>query len=241
MINIRVTNDSQRRLYGEVQNKINGAKEAMSLKTKSELLDAVFSLSSIEFVKTTNLRARSFSSSFHHVYEWGKVGNESGRLFRLIHTKRSGSSSVYYRFNDSRKVVPIPNSLKTPGPTGKYVRKSKLFKKKAEVMESGKPVSFTTSKNIVFLSGDGSLVFVPPGKNISIKSPGGDDTTGSFSKHFLSWWMTKPQEVAVKNGLYIKLQNSMARNLNVTGAGRSAASSAISSTLRGYSTTGSVI
>lgn len=241
MISVKITSDSQRRLYAEIQNKINGSKELTSLKTRSEILDATFALSSVEFVKTTNLRARSFSSSFHHVYEWGQVGRESGRLFRVFHTKRSSSSSVYYKFNNSRKVVPVSQSLKTPGPTGKYVKRSKIFKNKAEVMESGKPVSFTTAKTIVFPSSDGSLRFVPPGRNILIKSPGGEETTGAFSKHFISWWMTKPQEILQKNGVYLNLQNSVARSLNVTGAGRSAASSAVSRTLRGYSIVGSAI
>lgn len=240
MINLKITTDSQSKLYREVQNKISGAKEATSLKTRSELLDAVFSLSSLEFVKTTNMRARSFPASFHHVYEWGQVGRESGRLFRIMHAKRSTSSSVYYKFNNSKRVVPISSELKTPGNTGKFVKKSSIFKRKAEVMESGQPTSFTSSKTIVF-SNNGSLVFVPPGKNITIKSPGGEETSGAFSKHFLSWWMTKPQEVAIKNNVYGKMSNSIAQSLNITGAGRSASSAAISRVLRSYSLIGSVV
>lgn len=240
MINIKITKDSSQKLYREVQNKINGSKELTSTKTRGELLDAVFSLSSLEFLKDTNIRARSFPKKYHHVYDWGQVGKESGRLFRLVHTKRGTSSSVYYTFNNSRRVVPVSSNLKTPGKTGKYVRKSKIFKRKAEVMESGSPVGFTTSKTIVF-SGPEGLVFVPPGKSIYIKSPGGEETNNAFSEHFLSWWMVKPEQIALKNNIYAKLENSVAKSLNVTGAGRSAASSSISRTLRPYKLSGSVI
>lgn len=240
MINIKITNDSQKRLYSEIENKINGSKEATSVKTRRELTNAIFSIASLEFIKTTNLRARSLKSSFHHVYEWNKVGQESGRLFRILKTNNPTGATIYYKFNNSNKVVPISPELKTPGNTGKYVKKSKIFKRKAEIMERGTPVSFASNKTIVF-SEKGNLVFIPPGKTITIKNPGGSEAKGSFNSHFISWWMTKPLESASKSGIFIALEKSIAKALSRTGAGRSASSMAISQTLRKYELIGSVI
>lgn len=240
MINIKITTDSQKRLYSEIQNKINGSKEATSVKTKKELTDAIFSISSLEFIKATNLRARSLKSSFHHIYEWNKVGQESGRLFRLLKTNNVSGATVYYKFNNSTKVVPLSPEVKTPGSTGKYVKKSKIFKRKSEVMEKGGPVSFSSTKTIVF-SNKGNLVFVPPGKIITIKNPGGREVKGAFDAHFISWWMTMPMTIANKKGIFMQLENSIARALSRTNAGRSAASLAISQTLRKYELVGSVI
>lgn len=241
MINIGVTPESKNRLEVELKNKLDGIKELTSMKTKKELFDAVFSVSAPEFIKYTNFKARSLPNSFHHVYEWNSVGSESGRLFRLIKTNQVGPNGIiYYKFVNSKRRVPVPDILRNPGPTGKTVGASKIFKKKAEVMESGSPVSFVTKKTIAF-SSNNRIVFVPPGKSITIKYPGGKGTTASFDKHFVSWWMIKPAEIAEKVGMFKNLENSVSKSLNITNAGKSAASNAISRSLSKYRLIGSVV
>jgi hypothetical protein len=76
-----------------------------------------------------------------HVYEWGRVGDPGGRLFRLHRRKGSTNSfQITYNFINSRRVVPIHPRLREPGPTGKFVKKSSIFRRKADVMEQGLPV-----------------------------------------------------------------------------------------------------
>lgn len=241
MISIKITPESSKRMYAEINAKLDGAKELSSVRTKNQLMSTAFSLSSMKFIKQTNSLARSAKKRFHHVYEWGGSGKESSRLFRLLKKQvTGGNASVYYKFNNSRKMSPIASSLKVPGPTGKIVRRSGLFKKKAEVMESGNPVSFITRKTIAFSSGRG-IVFIPPGKSISIRSPGGDATTGSFEEHFRTWWMTNFPVSLDQAGIPRKLETNVARALSATNAGASAARSAIDRTLGQYQTVGSVI
>jgi hypothetical protein len=241
MISIRVSESSRNRLYLELKNKKEGMQEAISPISKKEILDAVFSISALDFVKFTHMRARSFRKMLHHVYEWDMVGNESGRLYRIIKANQSaGSISVYYTFNNSKKVVPISSELKTPGKSGKSVRKSTIFKRKADVMESGKPVSFITRKTIVF-SDRGRLVFVPKNKKISILNPGGKETKSGFSQHFFSWWSMKPEYVADKSGIFSSLEKSISKSLSVKGAGRAAARNAIRKTTSVYTTVGDVL
>lgn len=241
MINIRITPESSKKLYAEIQHKIDGAKELNSVITKDELMSTAFSIGSLKFIKRTNMQARSDKKSFHHVYEWNKVGSESGRLFRLLKKRSSGgAASVYYKFNNSKNKVPIPPALKVPGKTGKSVTKSGIFKNKAEVMENGKSTSFITNRTIAFLS-DGSTIFVPSGKKINIKNPGGAATSGSFEKHFRMWWMANFPHILNNAGVIVKLEKNVARALNRKNAGRQAARLAISQTLQKYKITGSVI
>ena len=241
MIVVKVSEDSKAALYAEVNQKINGMKELLSADVKRKISDVAFSKAALDFVRKTNMLARSNSSMLHHVYEWNGVGRETSRLFRIVKKNGpSGSISIYYKFNNSRKNAPINAILKSPGSTGKSVSKSGIFKRKAEVMESGRPVSFITSKTIVIPSGN-SIAFIPPGKTINIKNPGGASTTGAFEKHYRMWWMTNFPAVLEKNGIPKKIEVAVAKALTPNGAGRSAAKSAIIRTLNRYQTVGSII
>lgn len=241
MISIKVTPKSSKLLYNEIQNKIDGVKEFNTAITRRQLMSAAFSIGSMDFVKKTHVLSRSLKKSFHHVYEWNQVGTESGRLYRIIkRNETGGSGSIYYKFNNSRKKSPIDPGLKSPGRTGKVVTTSGIFKRKAEVMEDGQSVSFLTSRTIAFMSSDG-IKFIPEGKLVKIRKPGGDETTGSFEKHFRVWWMTNFPHILVKAGVVKKLEMNLARALNKKNAGRYAAKQAISQTLNKYTLTGSVI
>lgn len=241
MISIKVDPISANRVYAEIENKIEGIKQLDTVQTRKQLMDVAFSRSAIKFVKTTNMLARSQKSAFHHIYEWGGTGNEASRLFRIIKKSGSGgSASIYYKFNNSSKKSPIDPVLRNPGPTGKYVTTSGIFKRKAEVMESGSPVSFITTKTIAIAPG-GSIVFIPPGKTINIKSPGGKEVAGSFEKHYRGWWMTNFPTALDDAGIPKKLEINVARALSRNNAGVSAARNAINSTLGRYKIIGSVI
>lgn len=242
MISIRVSKVSEKILFTELRDKISGMHEVNSAISKTEIANAIFSMSALDFIKNTNLKASSRGRrSLHHVYEWGEAGKESGRLFRIIKTNEMpGAMSIYYRFNNSKKVVPIPQALKSPGKTGKSVKKSKVFKTKAEFMESGNSASFTTNKTIVFLNKK-NLVFIPKGKNITIKKPGGQQTTNGFSKHFISWWSTKPNAIARKSGMFETIEKNVAKALSRKKAGKEAARNAVKMSTSKYTLVRNVI
>lgn len=242
MINIYVSPESSKRLYAEIENKIDGIKELKTVRSKNEIMATEFSMSAMKFVKRTNMLARSVKKSFHHVYEWNGAGQESSRLFRVFKKQEGGGNiSIYYKFNNSKKNSPIARELTIPGTSGRRVVKSGIFKRKAEVMESGAEVNFTTSRYIAFSPKSGGIVFIPPGKSINIKNPGGEATTGSFEKHFRSWWLANFGSSMNEAGVFKKLEKNVARALNRKSAGKMAARSAIESTLRPYQTVGSVI
>lgn len=241
MINLYISPESQTRMYAEINNKIDGIKELKSSDTKRQILSAAFSISSLKFVRTTNMLARSAKSNFHHVYEWGQVGNESGRLFRIIKKQNSSSSmSIYYKFNNSKKMAPIASELKVPGKTGRVVSKSGIFKNKASVMENGSPVSFVTQRTIAIPS-NGQVAFIPAGKNITIRNPGGSSTSGSFETHFRTWWQTNFAKNFDNSGIPKQLESRLASTLSMNNAGRSQARNTISSVLSSATKVGSII
>lgn len=241
MINVKVTTTSSNELFAEIDNKISGIKELTTTQTERQLLDVAFSISALKFVKKTNLIARSNKEAFHHVYEWNGTGKETDRLFRVIkRSMSSGSASIYYKFNNSKKNAPISPQLSTPGPTGKVVTKTGVFKRKAEIMESGRPVSFITQKTIAIPSGSG-IKFIPSGKIINIKSPGGTATSGAFERHFQTWWNINFPNALEERGVIQSLENAVARSLQRKRAGAAASRNAISSTLSRYKIIGSVV
>lgn len=242
MISIKVTDSSKKELYAEINNKIYGIRELNTIYVKNDIMSAAFSTAAIKFIKETNLMARSVKKSFHHIYEWNEIGTENGRLFRIIKKQGGrGSASIYYKFNNSKKMSPIATNLKIPGRNGRFVSKSGIFKRKAEIMESGKSVKFITTNYIVFNSKKNGITFIPPGKPINIKNPGGKQTTGAFENHFKLWWITNFPSILDNNGVIKKIEINVSKALNKRNAGKEAVRKEVKRTLAPYSLVGSVI
>lgn len=152
--------------------------------------DKIFEKLKKNYGKYLDGKARAMPRQYHHVYEWNMLGKEAGRLWKL--TKRNSGKNtmdIKYQFIQSKRVAPIDPILRTPGPTGKVVKKSSVFKNKAFVMEENLPVTMRP-KNGKWLAIPNRFVF-SPGKNImfsrgpvTVRNPGGNDTKYSFAKTF---------------------------------------------------------
>lgn len=118
--------------------------------------------------------ARLSPSSMHHVYEWNQVGKPLGRLWKLNSTYKTGTITLSTNFKQSRTFVPIKNGTS---------RRSK-FTFKADVMEKGRSVRITPKKAeaLFFYSSSGDPVFIPKGRSVVVKSPGGKQVRGAFGK-----------------------------------------------------------
>lgn len=112
--------------------------------------------------------ARMDPKAMHHVYEWGKTGMASQRLFTLNHTVSNLGLSIKSDFRQSTSVK-----------QGSLVP----FYNKARIMENGKPVVIRPRKSSV-LSFDigGEQIFTKNPVNVS--NPGGDLVQGSYEKTF---------------------------------------------------------
>lgn len=218
-------------LYKELEKKVSGIAELMTPATKNEVSKALFTLTGKKFIKDIGVAAKLDPQRFFHVYEWGQLGSPAGKLFIIKRTRVvSGNLSINFAFTKSKKNVPVPAKISSK------VKKRSIFANKAEVMESGKPVSFTTKQTIVFLSQkDGNVHFVGPRVLINIKNPGGRKTTGAFEKYAHTWYLKKSNIVLNSSGLINALSKSVTSTLNKKGAGPTEARMAIASTAQKYS------
>jgi hypothetical protein len=110
--------------------------------------------------------ARGNPDALHHVYEWGAVGQEGGRLFTL---KSKASKRVIHfegKFLQSRTTA---DNATEP------------FSDKANVMENAIAVTITPkNSSVLAFEDDGEMVFTR--NAIHIEHPGGDAVAGSFGR-----------------------------------------------------------
>jgi hypothetical protein len=115
-----------------------------------------------EFIDTN---ARLDPQRLHHVYEWYRTGSPDARLYDIDYTVASGMVAFRYSFKQSQSVS-----------RGSTVP----FYNKAEVMESGVPVTIKAkSANVLVFDANGETYFRPG--PIKVDNPGGQ-VQGQFNK-----------------------------------------------------------
>jgi len=148
------------------------SKLTASAKFKSLFVNTVFNQVSEDFGNYIDALARSKPKSLHHVYEWQKAGDKTGRLFKVNKISEEGLSfRLDYDFLPSRSMVPSSNG-----------KRRHMFKNKASIMEAGNPLVIRpkNSERLVFEI-DGETVFMPKGQSVTVKRPGGSAATNQFT------------------------------------------------------------
>ena len=227
MIQLQFSNVNE--LWGEIDNKVLGIQEIISTPSKNEIAKAVFTITTKKFLSDFSVEAARNPKKYHHMYEWDSVGDNKNKLFKVKRGSLGGGNLVIkLTFEKSKVQVPIPAELKAPGRTGKTVTKRSIFRDKAEVMESGRPVSFTTRQYIAFLSrNDHKIHFLPPRTLVAISNPGGRLTTGSFDKYVVKWYSKNVDSTLRTSGLFENIGKSVTKALNQKGAGVTKARQAV--------------
>lgn len=138
-------------------------------------------------------RARQNPSAYHHVYEFDKTGNASGRLFTaIVGNSPDGSATITYSFTPAKE----------PNPDG-YP-----FPNKAEVMENGETIIVTPkkSKYLKFEINDGQFVTL---EKAVIRNPGGREVKGSFQSTFQTFMVSQASSVLERLGYFKKIEQAM--------------------------------
>lgn len=198
----------------ELEQFLTSIEEITSPTVLTEIARAAFSITGERFMIDIDNYSRLNPKAMHHVYEWGKVGSSSGRLFTLERSQiLYGNLIVSSNFLPSVMPVPINPELLQPGKSGKVVSKRSIFKNKAEVMEAGNPVSFT-AKRILAFAGNNGIAFIAPGTQINILHPGGISTRNAFAEYLLEWYTKNSNEIMYESGYYDRLVNDVSDILN---------------------------
>ena len=110
--------------------------------------------------------ARVNPEALHHIYEWYKVGSPDARLYDINYTiSNLGLSFV----STMKQSTSIKDGSSVP------------FYNKAKIMEEGTPVTIRPRKASVLVFEDGGETVFTKGE-VTVQSPGGTATTGSFQK-----------------------------------------------------------
>jgi hypothetical protein len=202
-------------LWETLNDKVLAVEEVSSPRTKTQVAKAVFTITSKRMIVDFSKRANISPQKYSHMFEWEGNGKPEKKLF-IIRRERvlNGVMIVNIKYKKSSKFVPIPPQLLQPGAKGKSVKTRNVFANKAEVMESGKPVSFSTKGYIAFLSKDSNITFLPPRTNVVIRNPGGKAATGSFDRFVETWYATKVDTVVTQSNLFQNMGKEIARTMN---------------------------
>ncbi len=183
------------------------AKLAENAQFQSAFRNVIFDQLQVDFGDYIDAKARTAPRSFHHVYEWGRIGDDQARLFKLKKLPADGLSlKVNYELTDSKSFVPSENS------NNKHV-----FIKKAEIMEQGKTVVIAPrfSERLVF-DIDGYTIFMPKGQSVTVRKPGGAATKNAFFAQYRYFFTGNLVNMSIKKSGFQRLFNSsLSRALGV--------------------------
>lgn len=119
---------------------------------------------SLALKKYIDSQARMNPLKFHHVYEWGKAGNASSRLFDFDTKVSKKTVTIIGSFLPSKSISETS---------------SEPFRDKANIMENSIQVVIEPkNSNVLVFEDKGETVFTT--NAIYIDHPGGDEVAGSF-------------------------------------------------------------
>ncbi len=123
----------------------------------------------------------------------GKSAGPPGTVFQFVKTFK-----VDYEFLPSRSMVPSASG-----------RRRHMFANKASVMEEGKPLVIRpkNAERLVF-EVDGETVFMPKGKSVTVKRPGGSASTNQFTLAHSRFFSGNLVNASIKNSGFQRIFNS---------------------------------
>jgi len=192
-------------------NELSGSiKELVSPIVLQEVAKAAFMITGKRFVLDVDRYSAQNPKKMQHVYEWNELGSPNGRLFIIERLGiLNGNLTISYRFLPSRIPVPIPPEMTTPGPSGRSVQKQNIFRNKAQVMEDGQPITYTTSRMLAFLGTNGPT-FIRPGTLVNILNPGGIEAKNAFADYMVQWYTDNANLVMQSSGFYDQIVSESA-------------------------------
>lgn len=160
----------------------------------------IFNQINKDFGDYIDAQARIKPKALHHVYEWGRQGDPTARLFRLRKIPSNGLSfSITHDFVLSKTKVP-----------NDFSKKRYVFKNKASVMEQGTPVKITPrgpAGRLVF-EWMGEPHFMPKGASVTVRSPGGKAATNQFKLAYARFFTGQLVNSSIKKSGFQNLFNA---------------------------------
>jgi len=165
MLNIKINAMELNRTLKNVIEYSDGFLKGIDMK-KIDFNNEVADFTSAALNKYIDAQARMNPLKLHHVYEWGKAGNQASRLFEF-ETKVSGKTiSFTGKFLPSKSISSTSNEP---------------FTDKANIMENSIQVVIEPkNSDVLAFENNGETIFTT--NAIYIEHPGGDEIAGSFGE-----------------------------------------------------------
>lgn len=164
---------------------------AMTAKTDRHIAPVIkytHALMSEEFDAYMAAIAPGQPDRYHHVYDWGMLGMQSGQLWKNVLRGRGSKRVVSFEWLPSKRTVPIPDIPEGPG--GKQLKEIHVFVWKAPVMEYKFDVVIKPKRGefLAIPTGDPDQPLFFTRQWVHNSNPGGEATTGAFTSSFSDWW-----------------------------------------------------
>lgn len=169
----------------------------------SDLMNASMKIMKQDFQRYADMLAMNMPARFHHVYEWGQIGNPNAALWETLATGHGRDREVSFVFRPSITTVPIPDIPASK--SGAQFKEIHVFTWKAPVMEYGEAVHIATRNSEVLafpnpdLNSDRPLIFTRG--PVVVRNPGGKAVQGAFTTTFSDWWGGPLGEASLYDGL----------------------------------------
>lgn len=165
--------------------------ELNNTKNRNQIIESGLKILGKHFGAYLDNLARREHLSFHHVYETGRTGDESARLFS-------------YTINNANGVPTLQFNLKEASMPEKS---GQVFKRKAFIMEDGTPLTINPKRGkLLVFQLNGQDIFA---KQSYVPNPGGTAVQGSFANAFNSYIENTADSVLTDMGFYDKINSMM--------------------------------
>lgn len=152
------------------------------------------------------------ASRFHHVYEWGQVGDPTAKLWKDVMTGNGATRTATFEWRASKQIVPVRSDFREGG-----VKPIHIFVWKAPVMEYGKDITIKPKRGgfLAYFTGPTNpenkynMQFT---KNpIQVTNPGGPLTKGAFTREYVSWWAGDGAQAVFESSIRTVLENDLGK------------------------------
>lgn len=141
-----------------------------------------------QFIDHMSTLALANPSAYHHVYEWGRVGDPTARLWDDVLIGKGTVRQATFRWRPSKSVVPVTAEAEEVG-----VQEIHVFIWKAPIMEYSQDITINphTENGISYFTGPANTNdwelkwFRGP---VHVRDPGGPYVKGAFTQAYTLWW-----------------------------------------------------
>jgi len=143
----------------------------------------------MSFTAYMSVVAPAQMSRFHHVYEWGQVGDPTAKLWDDVLIGSGSVRTATFKWRASKQSVPVREDFKAKGVKADSrlcLEGSRygVWKEYCDAPKRGKFLAYFTGPT----NPESKYAMQVTQNPIQVTDPGGPMVKGSFTREYVSWW-----------------------------------------------------